>query len=512
MNDAPPHNELLRRLQREVRKRHLPEAVLEIAIDRIKTSKLQSESTPLGDIQIEQFLSTSMRIHQALEQLQCIMAERALPDEVLGIAWPKVQETIEKNEGKTVQDIGIHDILTVSLKEFNSEERPERLTDATATLEGIGDFVDRPVWSEADEQEQGEFLSYALQELHSGQNVHTPTELTQRVLEAAAERLNKTESRYMTWLWRLFQGATVLEISGTDNVPQGTIRSGISRVLKRLDALVYELRYHYQAALHGEVNSRLEEIHALIGNNQLAEAKLRLETCRKEFEYNPRWYLLLAKVLRRLGYIEEAISTANTGLIHADEPTHRGELYNTLGYIYDESKKDREMGLFYYRRATHVAPDLPQPWLNLLCDASMNKDIVQGRMAIQNINRLIRDQTLSTDEKERMYQMIEQKDNPDLKWIRRQDEWKRVCAGWLVSLRAAVPMALILLSLAQMLTGFLESQQLLSFGKGDVLKQAVAYGKGGRLDSKENQQDFCHVAFYGKGDKAAFNTVSGTQV
>lgn len=297
--------------------------------------------------------------------LESALKESNLPKDAHGIAYLHYDRLLNGIQADDVDArsaaarTAIHEART----EMYAEEESERIAGGGSRDDAIGPYVDHPVWFAADDDEKVSFLHDVLNKESQEIKIEgeDPRDLALMAMDVANERFVGKYRIYLSWLWQRFEHKTDKDIvndvrKSGGTLTEATVRSGWRRATARLLQITHELRFHRHAVLSGDVDPRLRGVETLLDEPEhLATAETRLEGLRAEFCRDPRWYILLGKVKRRLGKFTEAIDAYKEALVWARNDMVRGDAHNAMGYAYD-TVKQREEALAHWRMATELAP------------------------------------------------------------------------------------------------------------------------------------------------------------
>ena len=308
------------------------------------------------------------------------------------------------------------------------------------------------MWFTADDDERAAFVESLLSNQLPELEGEASRELELQAMDLAGERFDGKHRVYLSWLWLRYEGQTAKEIADEEQKRGGTtkpatVRSGWRRANDRLLDIIHELRFHRHAHLSGDVDPRLRAIEKLLDvPEHLAAAEARLAGLREEYSRDPQWHILMGKVKRRQNNTTEALAEYREACVWARNDTIRGEAHNAMGYAYDKAR-NRHEALAHWRMSTELAPALQKPWMNLMADASLHKDLAEAKRLIQRFTEVAHSGKMSASDREEALTTLTNKADPELRWIRAQDEWRRVYATWLKKLAAVAAAAVILFAL-----------------------------------------------------------------
>lgn len=250
----------------------------------------------------------------------------------------------------------------------------------------------------------------------------------QRALSIARAEKNTTLERNLSWYAERLKHRTYDSIARDEKRITATVRTGVARARKFVLRIVHEMQHAQPAPLSGEAPAHLEPLRQLWFNQELDQLAVEIERTRQECQNDPHWLNLAGLLAADRGETAQAVAHFEQALIHADAPSVRCRLLNNLGNLMDDvSCKDEARGSWL--RAHQLVASAPAPLLNLLAQASDDRDYASAQHYLCELADLLNGNELDEDTRGYVFQRL--RENPRYGWLRETEAWMQGPARWL---------------------------------------------------------------------------------
>ena len=250
----------------------------------------------------------------------------------------------------------------------------------------------------------------------------------QRAVSIARAEKNTTLERNLSWYAERLKHRTYEAIANDEKRIPATVRTGVARARKFVLRIVHEMQHAQPAPLSGEAPDHLEALRQLWFDQELDQLAVELERTRQDCQNDPHWLNLAGLLAADRSETAEAVRHFEQALIRTDAPSVRCRVLNNLGNLMDDvSCKDeaREAWL----RAHQLVPTAPPPLLNLLAQASDDRDYASAQHYLCELAELL--SAPEIEQETRGYVLQRLRENPRYRWLRETEAWMQGPARWL---------------------------------------------------------------------------------
>lgn len=138
-----------------------------------------------------------------------------------------------------------------------------------------------------------------------------------------------------------------------------------------------------------------------------------------------------------------------------------------------------------------------------MADASLHKDFAEAKRLIQKFSEVVHGGKMSSTDREEALATISNKDDVELKWIRRQEEWRRVYPTWVKKLAVVAAAAAVLLFALLRGASCLTSNESAVAAKGEVhaFTEESTLGDAPELVAAKGETRLPRTLVHAKGER-----------